>query len=241
MMTAEFGNNEIIRDEVKISVSTDSRHNITDISFNNPEPIALPNNMSFYLTDSESAGKRFNTRTISKLSTTGDDYTLLPFTISIPELSMIQFRSSNMFGSLDYQKTLVLGGNEYPFHEGTVVDFNPTALTFSGQIKIANFTVSEVDRVSKPQMTVTTFPNPFNPITNIAFTLPKATEVEVNIYNIRGQRVRNLSSGMMNSGNHVISWNGVDDFGRSSSSGVYLISVNAKDVDRIIRKVTLLK
>jgi flagellar hook assembly protein FlgD len=90
-------------------------------------------------------------------------------------------------------------------------------------------------------ISVTSFPNPFNPTTNISFNLPRATEVEINIYNIRGQRVKNVVNGFMNTGNHVVSWDGVDNNGRSTSSGIYFVSVKANGFDRVVRKVTLLK
>jgi flagellar hook assembly protein FlgD len=78
-------------------------------------------------------------------------------------------------------------------------------------------------------------------LTNIAFSLPRATEVEINVYNIRGQKIRDLTKGMMDSGNHVISWNGIDNFGKRSSTGIYFVSVKADGYERIVRKVTLLK
>jgi hypothetical protein len=70
-------------------------------------------------------------------------------------------------------------------------------------------------------------PNPFNPTTRIAFDLPGAEFVAVEIFNLRGQRVRTLQSGELAGGNHVLVWNGADDDGASLSSGTYLLRLRA--------------
>ncbi|MBP7310089.1 MAG: T9SS type A sorting domain-containing protein, partial [Candidatus Cloacimonetes bacterium] len=65
------------------------------------------------------------------------------------------------------------------------------------------------------------YPNPFNPNTTISFYLPKAMPCKVEIFNIRGQKVKTLLSGTMLSGKHSLVWNGKDESGREASSGVY--------------------
>ena len=65
------------------------------------------------------------------------------------------------------------------------------------------------------------YPNPFNPSTTISFHLPKATACKVEIFNIRGQKVKTLLSGTMPSGKHSLIWDGEDESGRAVSSGVY--------------------
>jgi len=71
------------------------------------------------------------------------------------------------------------------------------------------------------------FPNPFNPETTISFTLPESGNVSIEIFNIRGQRVRTLVNGNKERGRHSLTWNGTDDFGRSAGSGVYLYRIIA--------------
>ncbi len=67
-------------------------------------------------------------------------------------------------------------------------------------------------------------PNPFNPSTTIAFTLPSDYEgrVTLNVYDVLGRRVRTLLSTRMEGGAHAVTWLGRDDEGRSTASGVYL-------------------
>jgi len=66
------------------------------------------------------------------------------------------------------------------------------------------------------------YPNPFNPSTTIAFHLQKAGEVSVDIYNIKGQKIRELVSGYRHEGVHTLIWNGCDKRGVPVSSGVYI-------------------
>lgn len=66
------------------------------------------------------------------------------------------------------------------------------------------------------------YPNPFNPETTIAFSLEKAGSVKLEVYNIRGQRVKTLANGNMDKGKHNIVWNGRDSNGNQVSSGLYL-------------------
>lgn len=75
-------------------------------------------------------------------------------------------------------------------------------------------------------------PNPFNPRTRIAFTLPRDTWVELEIVDVRGRLVRNLVDAAMGAGPHEVTWGGDDDSGRGVGSGVYLIRLVADDVVR---------
>lgn len=65
------------------------------------------------------------------------------------------------------------------------------------------------------------FPNPFNPTTTIAFSLKQAGNVQLEIYNIKGQKVRTLLNGDLPADHHQVVWNGKDDNGKASSSGIY--------------------
>ena len=70
-------------------------------------------------------------------------------------------------------------------------------------------------------------PNPFNPSTTITFALPEASEVTLQIYNLRGQLVRTLHSGALAAGRYSLVWNGADESGASVSSGVYIYRLRA--------------
>ena len=65
------------------------------------------------------------------------------------------------------------------------------------------------------------YPNPFNLSTTISFTLPYAGFTTLSVYNVAGQKVRELVSSYLPSGEHSVVWNGYDDSGIPVSSGIY--------------------
>ncbi|HCM16175.1 MAG TPA: hypothetical protein DHW79_09595, partial [Candidatus Cloacimonas sp.] len=84
------------------------------------------------------------------------------------------------------------------------------------------------------------YPNPFNPHTIIAFDLGKAQNISLDIYNTKGQLVRNLATGQMGEGNHRVTWNGKDNTGRSLASGIYFYRLKTESYSST-RKMLLLK
>ena len=65
-------------------------------------------------------------------------------------------------------------------------------------------------------------PNPFNPTTRIAFSLPEPGGAQLTVYDVTGRAVRTLADGSLGSGVHTVVWDGVDDAGRPCASGAYV-------------------
>jgi len=84
------------------------------------------------------------------------------------------------------------------------------------------------------------YPNPFNPDTNIQFNMSEAGLVTIEIYNVRGQRIRSLVNDQFDAGTHSVIWNGRDDNGREVSSGLYLYIMRTGDYHSV-RRMTLMK
>lgn len=84
------------------------------------------------------------------------------------------------------------------------------------------------------------YPNPFNPSTSISFTIPKASEIELNIYNIKGQLVKTLAKGSYSAGKQSIEWSGTDNQGTKVSSGIYLYRLKTGN-NVISRKMLMIK
>ncbi len=84
------------------------------------------------------------------------------------------------------------------------------------------------------------YPNPFNSSTIIAYQLSEPGEVRLEIYDIAGQRVRKLLHGYNKTGSYRVVWDGMDQNGRSVSSGVYLYALWAGD-ERKIKKMLYVK
>ena len=84
------------------------------------------------------------------------------------------------------------------------------------------------------------FPNPFNPITTLKYELPEDSFVDVTVYDLLGNVVKNLINGDQSSGYKSIQWNATNNQGEPISAGVYLYKIQASDyVDT--KKMILLK
>jgi flagellar hook assembly protein FlgD len=107
----------------------------------------------------------------------------------------------------------------------------PAGNTFVSQ----KFTVSKQDptAVDSPETTLPTtfgllqnYPNPFNGETQIQFDISYPTHVQLAVFNVLGQKVRTLVDETLPVGRHSARWDGIDDFGRSSASGVYFCRIS---------------
>jgi len=94
------------------------------------------------------------------------------------------------------------------------------------------------------------YPNPFNPMTKISFSLPEAQHVRLAVFGIDGRKVATLlneSRGvatLLNEsrgpGLHEVIWNGQDDTGRQAASGMYFYRIDAGPYSQV-HKMTLMK
>ena len=78
-------------------------------------------------------------------------------------------------------------------------------------------------------------PNPFNPSTNISFTLPEAMFISLEVYNILGRRISTIAEGQFSSGEHTITWDG-----NGYSSGIYFYRLITEEFVQS-KKMLLLK
>ena len=84
------------------------------------------------------------------------------------------------------------------------------------------------------------YPNPFNSSVSIPFDVLTGAQVEVAIFSVSGQRVRTLTSGILEGGHHEARWDGTDLSGRNVASGTYVIRLRGHDV-RLQKKLLLLQ
>ncbi len=71
------------------------------------------------------------------------------------------------------------------------------------------------------------FPNPFNPSTKINFQIAKTQDVRLQVYNLKGELVKELVNENLSKGSHSANWNGTDSFGNQVSSGTYFYKISA--------------
>ena len=101
--------------------------------------------------------------------------------------------------SLDFTANMIVGNGLNTFGLSHVVDIMPEDYSLSRA-----------------------YPNPFNPVTTLSFTLPVETEVSIAVYNLYGREVFSLINGNMQAGYHSIVWDA-----NSYSSGVYFVKMIA--------------
>ncbi|MFO7895620.1 MAG: FlgD immunoglobulin-like domain containing protein [Candidatus Cloacimonadales bacterium] len=103
---------------------------------------------------------------------------------------------------------------------------------------------SNADQAEIAQMEtkLSNYPNPFNPTTNISFTLAEAADdSEIVIYNSKGQVVKTFSNSQLTAGQHSVIWNGTDDNGDSVTSGIYFYRLLEAGNSIATKKMMLLK
>jgi hypothetical protein len=71
------------------------------------------------------------------------------------------------------------------------------------------------------------YPNPFNPVTNISFTVPESMPVRLEVYDQLGRKVAVICDGMVSAGLHTLQWNGRDLHGQLMPSGMYVYRLSA--------------
>ncbi len=98
----------------------------------------------------------------------------------------------------------------------------------------------EVSDIPNEYALAQNFPNPFNPITEIRYQLPEASEVQIVICDLLGREVRCLVDERVEAGTHSVVWDGRDDLGRKVGSGVYLVRMEAREFVEV-RKSLLLR
>ena len=83
-------------------------------------------------------------------------------------------------------------------------------------------------------------PNPFNPSTRVAFSLPRTTAVRVAVYDASGRHVVTITKAILPAGSHVVEWNGRDAGDLPVASGIYFCRVKAGNRQAVV-KMTLAK
>jgi hypothetical protein len=88
------------------------------------------------------------------------------------------------------------------------------------------------------------YPNPFNPSTSVKLYVAPgvsgSADLELGVYDIQGRLVRHLHSGLIASGWHTLVWDGQDDRGRGSASGLYFMRATSGTMSSV-QKMTLVK
>jgi len=125
-------------------------------------------------------------------------------------------------------KIVCLDASHNPGEDISSSDFTINPVTAVDQLPLS--------RLALPQNR----PNPFNPRTKIEFALPVGQHIELRIYDVEGRRVKTVARGYHPAGPHAVIWDGTDERGARTSSGVYFYRLTTPEKS-LVRKMLLLK
>lgn len=108
------------------------------------------------------------------------------------------------------------------------------------EIDFSPFVSMQPETIPQSKTYLTNYPNPFNPSTTISFSIPEESHAKLSVYNIKGQKVKQLVNELLPAGEHSAIWNGTDDNGKSVSSGIYFYKLRIGDYEKT-RKMILMK
>ncbi len=123
---------------------------------------------------------------------------------------------------------------------GTLFDGQPIIGKDCIVLKGKSWTETAFDPVSSQPRLLGNYPNPFNPSTEIVFSLPAASDVKLEVFNLLGQKVRTLVDGRMGAGAHTVSWDSRGSSGCTLASGIYLYRIQIGEFTQT-RKMMLVK
>jgi hypothetical protein len=137
----------------------------------------------------------------------------------------------------DIEVFLTIDETVYNLAEDDVIEVEPCNATLQIGRNIVGVDDNAIPRSTK---LIGNYPNPFNPTTKIDFSLNQDSNVELGIYNIKGQLIKQLGNDYFEAGYHNLTWNGDDNNGNKVSSGVYFYRFSAENYSKT-NKMILLK
>ena len=168
---------------------------------------------------------------------------------------------AKMDASGNWQWATKAGGSSYDHGYGITIDdaentyvtgifeetstFGSYSLTSNGELDIfvakLNNNTSVENKIIPVSNSLANYPNPFNPETTISFSIKQNSKVELEIFNIKGQKIKTLAKENLQRGHHEVIWNGEDEYGESVSSGLYFYKINVNGKTEAVRKCLLFK
>ena len=138
----------------------------------------------------------------------------------------------------------------YPFYdlstyEISELDLVGNPMVVNGLINMGAYAYYATGNSNEEAMPLTSqlysnYPNPFNPETNIRYYLNSDSNVSLEVFNIKGQKVKTLDKGFRKTGEYLLTWNGTDDNNRSVGSGIYFYRLKTESFSST-QKMILLK
>ncbi|MBW6513484.1 MAG: SBBP repeat-containing protein [Candidatus Syntrophosphaera sp.] len=142
--------------------------------------------------------------------------------------------TGSFIGTVSFGQTVlesVLNDYGYPTRDVFVakIDTGETGISDPSMPEVGDF------RLFGPR------PNPFNFLTTINCSLERGAELELGIYNLKGQLVKTIARRSFGPGTHSLAWDGCDARGKLCPNGIYLARLKADGHQAGVRKITLLR
>jgi len=136
----------------------------------------------------------------------------------------------NLFSVLVYDENGNLTEELWQYEQGTV--------NYNYAHELYSYIETNAEDTNISQISTVCFPNPFRTFTTISFNISRkdAKNAKMNIYNLKGQKVKQLKIMNYELGNNKIIWDGTDNFGRQVNSGIYLYKIRIGK-ETVVRKI----
>ncbi len=146
------------------------------------------------------------------------------------------------YSTLAYVPTIgdvvkVTGFMDYEFGTFKIRPIDDSFVVLTGATAVDN----NLPTIEKAGGFRSVYPNPFNPSTKISFVVNRADLVQLNVYNIRGEKVRTLIQDRLPATEYELSWDGTDDAGKNVASGTYFARLRIGKEVMQVRQMQLVK
>lgn len=170
-------------------------------------------------------------------------------------LNQYQYGDDNQLDTVDYYDRkipydpeiwIMTQRKEYTYQEGypiteTTYQLSPgdTELTPQYRIHLGYQEITAAEDPVIPEVigSLGLYPNPFNQSAGVSFRLEEASQAEMAVYNLKGQKVRTLLDGFTTPGIHQTVWDGRDAEGNKLAAGIYIIRLTAGPETRTVKAI----
>ncbi len=164
------------------------------------------------------------------------------FAVYRSDASGFEPTESNLVGTITGTQftDMEISQNETYYYKVSAIDFSGNESTHSEVSILITAIEGEGGSVPTTFSLAQNYPNPFNPTTMIEFGVPRAEQVTIRIYDIRGSLVRTLADGKFAAGFHNVIWDGRNESGLLVSAGTYLYRLESPTTN-FTKKMIFLK
>lgn len=138
------------------------------------------------------------------------------------------------------------GGGNIPAGRGRVTNSNihiivgDTSFTVDGDHYSLPGTGVESGQIAEnSHFEVMAYPNPSKGLTTLTYQLPHTSSINISIYNVAGQLVKQLSNGTQQPGRHSVQWDGRDNNGNKAPTGVYMLRCRGGTFTRTMKLIMI--